>query len=64
MKGLHHTLRRLLKEQDGQDIIEYGLLAAFISIVVYTLLSTTGLHVKSMYTSIDTSTSTAATASS
>lgn len=64
MRGQPYTLRRLISEEDGQDIIEYGLLAAFISIVVYLFLLSTGLHVTQMYTAIGTSTSTAASASS
>jgi pilus assembly protein Flp/PilA len=45
-------LKRLLREQDGQDMIEYALLAAFISIVAIVTLQAIGPLVSTVYTNI------------
>jgi pilus assembly protein Flp/PilA len=31
---MKNLLRRLVREEEGQDLIEYGLLAAFVAMVV------------------------------
>ena len=51
---------RFVREEEGQDIIEYTLLAAFISIVAYTLLGTIGNDVNTIYTTVGEATSSAA----
>ena len=51
---------RFIHEDEGQDIIEYALLAAFISIVAYGLLTTIGQNVNTIYTVVNTATSSAA----
>ena len=51
---------RFVREEEGQDIIEYALLAAFISIVAYTLLGQSGTDVNSIYTEVGSATSSAA----
>jgi pilus assembly protein Flp/PilA len=61
MKGL---MVRFVREEEGQDIIEYALLAAFISIVAWSILVTIGGDVKSIYTAVDGVTGQAATAAS
>ncbi len=42
-------LSRLLREQDGQDMVEYGLLAAFISIVAVVTVRNIGPLVDALY---------------
>ena len=51
---------RFVREEEGQDIIEYALLAAFISIVAYTLLGTIGEDVNTIYSVVGDATSSAA----
>jgi pilus assembly protein Flp/PilA len=51
---------RFVREEEGQDIIEYALLAAFISIVAYTLLGTIGQDVNTIYTEVGVATQSAA----
>ena len=51
---------RFVREDEGQDIIEYALLAAFISVVAWALLQTIGQDVVTMYTGVDAATSAAA----
>jgi len=45
-------LKRLIREESGQDMIEYGLLAAFVSIVAIATLQAIGPPVSSVYVSI------------
>ena len=42
---------RFVREEEGQDIIEYALLAAFISIVAWLILREIGQDVQTMYSS-------------
>lgn len=45
-------LKKLLKEDAGQDMVEYGLLAAFISIVAIATLQAIGPLVDAVYVNI------------
>lgn len=42
-------IHRLLKDQKGQDIMEYGLLAAFISIAAVGVLQAIGPLITPLY---------------
>jgi len=55
---------RFVREEEGQDIIEYALLAAFVSIVAWGILQGLGTDVKTVYTNIDTQVKAAGTAAS
>jgi len=44
----------LLRDDRGQDLIEYALLAAFISIIAVTAITTIGSQVDGWYSSYDT----------
>jgi pilus assembly protein Flp/PilA len=50
---------RFVREEEGQDIIEYALLAAFISIVAWGVLGTIGTDVLSIYTKVGSATAAA-----
>jgi pilus assembly protein Flp/PilA len=45
-------LKRLFREESGQDMVEYGLLAAFISIVAIAALQAIGPLVNAVYVAI------------
>ncbi len=45
-------LKRLFKDESGQDMVEYALLAAFISIVAIAMLRLIGPQVNTVYTNI------------
>jgi Flp pilus assembly pilin Flp len=47
-------------EEEGQDVVEYALLAAFISIVAATLFSNIGGDLSTIFTAVKTQTGTAA----
>jgi Flp pilus assembly pilin Flp len=48
------ALRRFISDEGGQDIIEYGLLASFISIVAVLTVKAIGPFVLAMYQAIVT----------
>jgi Flp pilus assembly pilin Flp len=43
------TVRRLVKKDDGQDLLEYGLLAVLIAVVVMTSISTVGSRIYDVF---------------
>jgi Flp pilus assembly pilin Flp len=51
---------RFVREDEGQDIIEYAMLAAFISISGYLIMQSIGTNVNSVYTKVQNATTTAA----
>jgi pilus assembly protein Flp/PilA len=57
---MKQLITRFVREEDGQDVIEYALLAAFISIVAATIIQTIGTDVKTIYSNVKTQTSAAA----
>ena len=61
---MQNLMKRFVHEEEGQDIIEYALLAAFISISGYALLQTIGTNVNSVYTKVQTVTGSAAASAS
>lgn len=50
MKAL---LKRFVKEDQGQDLIEYALLAGFISLVAVGMITSVGSGVNNVYSSIN-----------
>jgi Flp pilus assembly pilin Flp len=54
MESFMPWLRRLFAEEDGQDLIEYGLLAAFISLAVITSIDAIGGALNGAYDSFAT----------
>lgn len=55
-------VHRLIREDAGQDIIEYAFLAAFVSVVAYVVVVTIGQDVSTIYSSTQGVTSSAASA--
>ena len=46
---MKNLFNRFVREESGQDIIEYVLLAAFISVVAWTIIQTIGGDVTNLY---------------
>ena len=46
-------LRRLIKEEEGQTLVEYGLLVALIALVVIAALTVLGRKVANTFNSIN-----------
>jgi pilus assembly protein Flp/PilA len=53
---MKNLFNRFVREESGQDIIEYALLAAFVSIVAWGILVTIGTDVKDIYTNVNAAT--------
>jgi Flp pilus assembly pilin Flp len=53
-------LAALWQEEEGQDLVEYSLLLAFIALAAIALLSAAGGSVKTIWTSINTNLTSAA----
>jgi pilus assembly protein Flp/PilA len=59
---MKNLIARFIREEEGQDIIEYALLGAFISIVAIATITLIGTDVLNIYTDIQTDTAAAAAA--
>ena len=53
---MKNLFARFVREEEGQDIIEYALLAAFISIVAWLILQNIGQDVQTMYSNVQAAT--------
>ena len=47
-------LNRIVREEEGQDLIEYALIAGFISVVCYLAIQATGLAVSDIWVTVQT----------
>jgi pilus assembly protein Flp/PilA len=55
-------LKAFWQEEDGQDMVEYALLLAFIALAAVALLSGAGTKINAIWTTINTNLSNASTA--
>ena len=53
---MNNLITRFVREEEGQDIIEYALLAAFISVLAWLTLQNIGQDVSTMYTKVQSAT--------
>jgi pilus assembly protein Flp/PilA len=51
---MKNLMKRLVREDEGQDLIEYALLAGFISLVAVTMITNVGAGVNGVYSNINT----------
>ncbi len=51
---MKNLMQRFIHDEEGQDIIEYALLAAFISVVAITIIVAIGGRVQTFYTNVQT----------
>jgi pilus assembly protein Flp/PilA len=49
---MKNLIQRFIREEDGQDIIEYALLAAFISIAAIAAIVSIGPKVNTYFTNV------------
>ena len=57
-------IRRFIRDDAGQDMIEYAVLTAFISIIAWAIIQTIGNDLSALFTNIQSATGAAGTASS
>jgi pilus assembly protein Flp/PilA len=53
VKEVKDLMKRLVREEDGQDLIEYALLAGFISLVAVAAIKSVGTGVNGVYNNIN-----------
>ena len=58
-----NLINRFVREDAGQDLIEYALLAGFISLVAVAAITATGTSLNTLFSNVSTELDTAATAS-
>lgn len=59
---MKNLFNRFVREEEGQDIIEYALLAAFVSVSAWLLLGTIGSQTNQIYSKVGTAVTSANTA--
>ena len=59
-----YLLRRLFRETEGQDLIEYALLASFISLVAIAAIINVGTSLNGVWTGVENQTAAATAAAS
>ena len=57
---MKNLIQRFIREEEGQDVIEYALLAAFISIVAVLVIISVGTDVNLIYDRVKAQTGAAA----
>ncbi len=55
-------IKTFWQEEDGQDLVEYALLLAFVALAGVSVLSGVGTSIKTMFTGISSSMTAASTA--
>jgi Flp pilus assembly pilin Flp len=48
MRGVENAIRRLVRSEAGQDLMEYGLLAALIAVVATAAVTTLGARINAV----------------
>jgi pilus assembly protein Flp/PilA len=62
MEKLVEFVHRLVREEEGQDMVEYALILGLISIIAVAAVTTTGTSIKGIWGKVNTAVSTAAAA--
>ena len=50
---MKNLIARFVRDEQGQDLIEYALLAGFISLAVVTAVTTVGTSLDTLYNKVD-----------
>ena len=54
MQHLMNNLLSLVRDEDGQDLIEYAILAGFVSLIVVAVVTNLGVAVNGIFSGIQT----------
>ena len=60
--GVMEMFDRIVREEEGQDLIEYALIAGFISVICYAVIQATGTSVSKIWDKVKTAADAAAAA--
>lgn len=52
MAAMKESIKRFLQDEDGATMVEYAIMAAFIAAVCYATVSTLGIKVLALFTSV------------
>ena len=58
---MKNLFARFIKDEEGQDLIEYALLAAFIAVVAITAITAVGTKVNAVFDKVNTTLGTSGT---
>ena len=50
---MKNLIARFVRDEQGQDLIEYALLAGFVSLAVVTIVTQLGGSLNTLYTAVD-----------
>jgi pilus assembly protein Flp/PilA len=53
-EGGGNMIKRLVREEEGQTLVEYGLLVALIALVVIAILTLLGTKVRNLFVTVNT----------
>jgi pilus assembly protein Flp/PilA len=51
---MKNLIARFIREEEGQDLIEYALLAGFIALALITAVTAVGTRLNDLYTAVST----------
>ena len=51
---MKNLIAQFVRDEQGQDLLEYALLAGFISLAVVTAVTTVGTSLNTLYTNVNT----------
>lgn len=52
MRKLRSLVRRMARDEEGQSMVEYGLIIALIAVVVIAAITLLGGHIKDLFTNV------------
>jgi Flp pilus assembly pilin Flp len=55
-------IKNFVREEEGQDVLEYGLLMGFVAVVAYVGIQTVGTNLSDLWTALGTQVGKASTA--
>jgi Flp pilus assembly pilin Flp len=51
---MKHLIQRFIREQDGQDLVEYAFLLVFIALALVAAVTATGTNILDIFTTVNT----------
>jgi pilus assembly protein Flp/PilA len=51
---MKNLIQRFIREEEGQDLVEYAFLLVFIALTLITILTTVGTSVNTLFSNVNT----------